>query len=81
VATVLDDRLWFSLPGLAIRHLPRNLLSMMSCSARFSSCKSLVLAPFSPQIIATALLLLLFLCFIAQTAVLMANRRLWEAIV
>jgi hypothetical protein len=54
---------------------------MMSCSARFSSCKSLVLAPFSPQIIATALLLLLFLCFIAQTAVLVANRRLWEAIV
>jgi hypothetical protein len=54
---------------------------MMSCSARFSSCKSLVLAPFSPQIIATALLLLLFLCFIAQTAVLMANRRLWEAVV
>jgi hypothetical protein len=37
---------------------------------------ALALAPFSPQIIATALLLLLFLCFIAQTAVLMANRRL-----
>lgn len=36
---------------------------------------AVVLAPFSPQIIATALLLLLFLCFMAQTAVLMANRR------
>jgi low temperature requirement protein LtrA len=33
-------------------------------------------SPLSSQIIATALLLLLFLCFIAQTAVLVANRRL-----
>ena len=35
-----------------------------------------VLAPLSSQIIATAILLLFFLCFIAQTAVLVANRRL-----
>jgi low temperature requirement protein LtrA len=37
---------------------------------------ALALAPLSSQIIATALLLLLFLCFIAQTAVLLANGRL-----
>jgi low temperature requirement protein LtrA len=37
---------------------------------------ALALAPLSSQIIATALLLILFLCFIAQTAVLVANRRL-----
>ena len=37
---------------------------------------ALALAPLNSQIIATALLLLLFLCFIAQTAVLVANRRL-----
>jgi low temperature requirement protein LtrA len=37
---------------------------------------ALALAPLSSQIIATAILLLLFLCFIAQTAVLVANRRL-----
>jgi low temperature requirement protein LtrA len=37
---------------------------------------ALALAPLSSQIIATALLLLLLLCFIAQTAVLVANRRL-----
>jgi low temperature requirement protein LtrA len=36
---------------------------------------ALALASLSSQIIATALLLLLFLCFIAQTAVLLANRR------
>ena len=35
---------------------------------------ALALAPLSSQIIATALLLLLFLCFIAQTALLVANR-------
>jgi low temperature requirement protein LtrA len=34
------------------------------------------LAPLSSQLIATAILLLLFLCFIAQTAVLVTNRRL-----
>jgi hypothetical protein len=37
---------------------------------------ALALAPLSSRIIATALLLILFLCFIAQTAVLVANRRL-----
>jgi hypothetical protein len=37
---------------------------------------ALGLAPLSSQIIATAILLLLFLCFIAQTAVLVTNRRL-----
>ena len=37
---------------------------------------ALAVAPLNSQIIATALLLLLFLCFIAQTAVLVANRRL-----
>jgi low temperature requirement protein LtrA len=37
---------------------------------------ALALAPLNSQIIATALLLLLFLCFIAQTAALVANRRL-----
>jgi low temperature requirement protein LtrA len=37
---------------------------------------ALALGPLSSQIIATALLLLLFLCFIAQTAVLVANHRL-----
>ena len=37
---------------------------------------ALPLAPLNSQIIATALLLLLFLCFIAQTATLVANRRL-----
>jgi low temperature requirement protein LtrA len=37
---------------------------------------ALVLAPLSSQIIATAILLLLFLCFIAQTVVLATNRRL-----
>ena len=36
----------------------------------------LALAPWSSQIIATALLLILFLCFVGQTAVLLANRRL-----
>jgi hypothetical protein len=37
---------------------------------------ALALAPLNSQIIATALLLVLFLCFIAQTAGLLANRRL-----
>src|SRR5213593_3270953 len=37
---------------------------------------ALALAPLSSQIIATALLLLLFLCFAAQIVVLIANRRL-----
>src|SRR5216110_634973 len=37
---------------------------------------ALALAPLSTQIIATALLLLLFLCFAAQIGVLIANRRL-----
>ena len=36
---------------------------------------ALALAPLSSQIIGTALLLLLFLCFIAQTTVLIANHR------
>jgi len=36
---------------------------------------ALALAPLSSQIIATALLLLLFLCFAAQIVVLIANRR------
>jgi hypothetical protein len=37
---------------------------------------ALALAPLSSQIIATALLLLLFFCFVAQTAVLVRNQRL-----
>ena len=47
------------------------------CGYRKLELRSLLwlAAPLSSQIIATALLLLLFLCFAAQIVVLIANRR------